>query len=121
MLRSAGISCDKRQIDIGRLRGAEFFLGLFAGFLQTLQSHLIAAQIDALFFLELRPPRVDQLFVEVVTTEVRVTVGGDNAEHAVGHFQNRYVERAAAEVEHTDFFLSLLVQTVSQARLRSAR
>ena len=40
----------------------------------------------------------------------------DDAEHAVGHFEDRDVERAAAEVEHADRFFALLVEAVGQRR-----
>ena len=38
----------------------------------------------------------------------------DDAEHAVGHFEDGDVERAAAEVEHDDRFFALLVEAVGQ-------
>ena len=59
---------------------------------------------------------VDQRLVEVVATEVSIAVGGDHAEHAVGDFQDRDVERTATEVEDADLFVRLLVETVSQRR-----
>ena len=40
----------------------------------------------------------------------------DDAEHAVGHFEDRDVERAAAEVEHADRFFAFLVEAVGQRR-----
>ena len=43
-----------------------------------------------------------------------VAVGADDAEHAVGHFEHRNVERAAAEVEDHDLFVLLLVQAIGQ-------
>ncbi len=114
VLRTVGVGRDERQIDVGRLGGAELLLGLFAGLLQPLQGHRVLAEVDALLFLELVGHVVDQHFVEVVAAEVRVAVGGDHAEHAVGHFEDRDVERAAAEVEHADRFLALLVEAVGQ-------
>ena len=53
VLRTTGIGRDERQVDVGALGRAQFLLGLFAGFLQTLQGHLIFAKIDALLALEL--------------------------------------------------------------------
>ena len=37
--------------------------------------------------LKLLSDVVDEDFIEVVATEVRIAVGRDHAEHAVGHFQ----------------------------------
>ena len=45
-----------------------------------------------------------------------VAVGADHAEHAVGYFEHRDVKRAAAEVEHHDRFLRLLVEAVGERR-----
>ena len=59
---------------------------------------------------------VDEDFVEVVATEMRIAIGRDHAEHAVGHFEHRDVERTAAEVEHADRFFALPVETVRQRR-----
>ena len=64
--------------------------------------------------LELVGHVVDQALIEVVAAEVGVAVGADDAEHAVGHFEHRDVERAAAEVEHDDLLVLLLVQAVGQ-------
>ena len=75
MLRATCVGRDERQVDVGALGRAQFFLGLFAGFLQALQGHLIFAQIDALLALELLGDVVDEDFVEVVAAEVRVAVG----------------------------------------------
>ncbi len=49
-----------------------FLLGLFTGFLQSLQGHRIVTEIDSVFFLELVGNIVDQRFVEVVTAKVTV-------------------------------------------------
>ncbi len=45
---------------------------------------------------------------------MRIAIGADHLEHAVGHFQHRHVERAAAEIEHDDFFVLFAFQTVGQ-------
>ena len=77
---------------------------------------MVLAQVDALLLLELVGDVVDQHLVEVVAAEVRVAVGADDLEHAVGHFEHRDVERAAAEVEHDDLLVLLLVEAVGQRR-----
>ena len=118
VFRTRGVGRDEGQIDVARLRRAEFLLGLFAGLLQPLQGHRVLAEVDALFLLELVGHVIDQHFVEVVAAEVGVAVGADDAEHAVGHFQHGNVERAAAEVEDHDLLGLLLVQTIGQRRGR---
>ena len=65
-------------------------------------------------FLELVGHVVDQALIEVVAAEVGIAVGADDPEHAVGHFEHGDIERAAAEVEHDDLLVLLLVQAVGQ-------
>jgi hypothetical protein len=45
---------------------------------------------------------------------MRVAVGGFHFHHAVAHFEDRDVERAAAEIVDRDGFVLLLVETVGQ-------
>ncbi len=58
---------------------------------------------------------VDQHVVEVVAAQVRVAVGGLHLEYAVAQFENRNIERTAAQVVHGDLHVVLLlVQAVGQ-------
>ena len=56
--------------------------------------------------------------VEVVAAEVRVAVGGLHLEHALGQLEHRDVVGAAAQVEHGDLLVLLLVEAVGQRRRR---
>ncbi len=47
VLRAAGIGRDKRQVDLSLLRAGQLDLRFFGGFLQTLQRHAVASQVDA--------------------------------------------------------------------------
>ena len=105
---------DERQVDVARLRGAELDLGLLGGLVQALQGHLVLAQVDALALQELGHHPVDDRLVEVVAAEVRVAVGGAHLEHALPEVEDGDVERAAAEVEHEDRLVVLLVETVGE-------
>ena len=116
VLRPRGIGRDERQVDVGALRRGELLLGLLAGLLEPLQGHRVFPQVDPLLLLELIRDVVDQRLVEVVAAQVRVAVGADHAEHAVGHLEHRHVERAAAQVKHHDLLLCLLLQAVGERR-----
>ncbi len=118
MLRTGRIRGDERQIDLSLRRRRQFDLGLFSGLFQALQGKLVVAQIDALLFLEFVGQIADKAHVEVFTAKERVAVGGLHLEHAVADFQDRHVERAAAEIVHRDGALLGLVETIGQRSRR---
>ena len=118
MLGTGGIGRDERQIDVGFQQRGKLHLGLLSGFLQPLQRHLIFREIDALLLLEFGDDPVHNALVDVVAAQVGVAVGGFHFHHAVAHFEDGNVERAAAEVINRDGFVLLLVQTVREGGRR---
>ena len=66
---------DVRQVDFGRSRRRQLDLGLLGSFLQTLHSHRILSQVGTFVVLELLYQPVDDYLVEVITTQVSITVG----------------------------------------------
>ncbi len=116
VLRNAVDGHDVRQVDFGRSRRRELDFGLFGGLLQTLQRHGVLPQVDLMLGLERLGHVVDEHVVEVVAAEVGVAVGRLDLEDAVAQFENRNIERTAAEVVDGDFHVAvLLVETVSQS------
>ena len=121
MLGAGRVGGDEGQVDVGRLDGGQFDLGLLGSLAQALQGHAVLGQVDAGILLEL----VDQPFhdapVEVVAAEVRVAVGGLHFEHAFPEFQDGNVESAAAEVVHGDGLLLLLILVEPESERRGGR
>ena len=105
---------DERQVDLGLEQRGELHLGLLRRFLQPLQRHLIFRQLDARLALELGDDPIHHPLVDVVAAQVRIAIGGLHFHHAFAHFQDRDIERAAAEIVYGDGFVLLLVQAVSQ-------
>ena len=116
MLGSGTVRGNERQVDLGLDGSGELDLGALRGFLEPLQRHLVGRQVDALVFLELLDHPLDDALVEVVAAEMGVTARRKNLDDAVTDLQNGNVERAAAEVEHRDGLLFLLVEAVGQSR-----
>ena len=87
-----------------------------AASLQALQRHPVLAEIDAFGLLELGDDPVDDPLIEVVAAEVRVAVGRLHLDDALADFEDRDVERAAAEVVDGDRLVLLLVEAVGQRR-----
>ena len=116
VLRAALIGGDERQVDVGLHHRGELHLGLLRRFLQALQRHPILAEIDAVALPELGDDPLDDALIEVVAAEVRVAVGRLHLDDALADFENRDVERAAAEVVDGDRLVLLLVEPVRQRR-----
>ena len=114
VLGTAGVGGDKRQIDLGLQQRRELNLGLLGRFLEPLQRHLILGEIDALFLLELADDPLNHALVDVVAAQMGVAIGGLHFHHAVAHFEDRDVERAAAKVIDRDGLIFLLVKAVGE-------
>ena len=112
VLRTRRVGRDVRQVDVGLRGRRQFDLRLFRRFLQALQREHVLRQIDALFLLELGDDVVDDALVEVFTAEERVAVRREHFELLfavdVRDFDDRDVERAAAQVIHRDLAVALL-------------
>ncbi|MNZ60951.1 NAD-specific glutamate dehydrogenase [compost metagenome] len=121
VLRTGRICSDVRQVDVGRLSGGQFDLGLFRGFFQTLQGQRVVLQVHARLFLELVDEVVDQAHVEVFATQEGVAVGGQYFELVLtvdfGDFDDRNVEGTATQVINDDSVVALgLVHAIGQCR-----
>ena len=116
MLRTLGRGRDERQVDLA-LRGAgQLDLGLFGRLSQTLQSLLVLTQVNAFVRLEGLSQVIDDHFVEVIATQVRITGGGEHLKHSVTHLEHGHVESAAAQIENEDALVALLVEAIGQSR-----
>ena len=105
---------DEGQVDVGLLGRRKLHLGLFRRFFQALKRHRVFGEVDPLVLLELSDQPVDDLLVEVITTQVRVSVGRFHLENAVAQLEDGYVVRATSEVEYGDLLVGFLVEAVSQ-------
>ena len=116
MFRNAVYRHDVRQVNLCRGLVRKLDLSFLGSILKSLESHRIFLQIcAAVLCSEFLCKPIDNLLVEVITTEVSITISRLNLEHAVTKFHDRNIECTATEVEHCDFHvLVLLVQTISK-------
>src|SRR5690606_5409693 len=102
VLGTGRVGRDVRQVDFGLLAGRQFDLGLFGRFFQALQGQDVLGQVNALLFLEFTDDVVDDALVEVFAAQEGIAVGRQHFELLfaidVGDFDDRHVERAAAQV-----------------------
>ena len=97
---------DRRELD----------LRFFGGFGQTLHGLLVVAQVDALIAAELVDEPFDDAVIVIVAAEMRVAVGRFHFEDAVADFEDRDVERAAAEIPDENRLVAFFVETVCERR-----
>ena len=65
----------------------KFHLCFFRSFFQTLQSHRIFTQVDRFIFFEFICQPVHDHFIKVITTQVRITIGGFYFKYTITQFQ----------------------------------
>ena len=118
VLRAALIRSDEGEVDLRRLGGRQLDLCLLCGFLEALQRELVLAQVDTLLLFELLGEVLDDLVVEVFTTQESITIGGLYFEDPVTDLQDRDVEGTAAQVIDSNSPRLLLFKPVSE---RSSR
>ena len=83
VLGAGGVGGDIGQVDVGGGHAGELNLGLLSSLLETLHSHLVVAQVDALALLELGNQVVDDALVEVVAAQMGVAGRGQDLDDTV--------------------------------------
>ena len=114
VLGAGGVGGDKGQIDLCLHHGAQFNLGLFARFLQSLEGLAVLAQVNALIPFELVGYPVNDALVPVVASQERVAVGRAYFKDAFPYVEDGDVKCAAAQVKDGDGLVRLFVEAVGQ-------
>ncbi len=121
VLGSTGIGSDEGQVDF-RLGGrGQLVLGALGGFLQSLQSSSILAQVDLVRLLKFLRQIVDQPLVEILPTQEGIAVSRFDLEDPGIQLEDGDIERAPTQVVDRDLLrllLLLLLQPVGQRRRR---
>ena len=103
MFRNSVNRHDVRQVDFGGSLVGKFNLRLLCSLLESLESHRILCKIrSAILGGELLCKPLDDLVVEVVTSEVGIAVGGHYLEETVTKVHDRDIECTATKVEHSN-------------------
>jgi len=101
-------------VDLRRVSAGQDSLGLLALGSETTQGTSVALDVDAGLLLEGSDAEVDEDIVEVLTTQVSVTIGGLDLENTILNGEEGHIESATTEIEDEDVLLALalLVETV---------
>ena len=104
------------EVNLCRGAARKLDFSLLCCLFQTLHSHRVFAEVDAVFALEVSSQPVDNNVVEVVTAEVGIAIGRFNLKHTVAKLQNRDIEGTTTKVVHSNLhILASLVKTVCQS------
>jgi hypothetical protein len=114
VLGAGSIGSDERQVDVGLRRGRKLNLGLLGSLADTLDGHAVAVQVDALLLLELLDKVAHEGDVEVLTTEVSVSVGRLDLEDTVLDLEDRDIECATSQIVNSDDVVGGLIKTVCE-------
>ncbi len=88
MFRARRVRRDKRQVHFRLARRRQLNLGFFGGLFQALKRQLVAAQINAVFFLKLFGQMVDERDIEIFAAKECVAIGRFDLEHPVANLKN---------------------------------
>lgn len=114
VLWSRGVGSDERQVDVGLLGRGQLDLGLLSSLADTLDSHAVAGEVNALSLLELLDEVADEGNIEVLTTKVGVTVGGLDLEDTALDLKDGDIESTTAKIVNSNHAVALLLKTVSE-------
>ena len=115
MLRAAGISSNKWQVNIGGNHVGQLNLSLLSSLDNTLSTHLVRRQINAVLLLELLYNPVHNCLVEVIAAQMGITIGSTNLKYAILNIHNGHIEGTTAQVKYQNGLSLVLVNTISQS------
>lgn len=114
VLGTGCVGSDERKVDIGLGRGRKLDLGLLSSLTDTLDSHAVVAQVNALLLLEGLDEVADEGDVKVFATEVGITVGRLDLEDTVLNLENGDIESTTSKIVDGNDAVSRLVKTVGK-------
>src|SRR5687768_11372598 len=116
MLWTGRIRSYKRQTDIRVLEARQLALRTFGSFLKPLQGQAIVLEIDSMFRLKSGEEPVDYPLIEIFTAEKRIARRREYFKHSVVYFEDRDIERTAAEIVDGNFFTLVFAEPIRERR-----
>ena len=116
MLRHTVYGHDVWQVDFCWSRRRQFNFCLFSSFFQTLHSHRIFCQIRTFVIFEFLYQPVNDYLVEIITTQVGITISRKYFKHTTTKFKDRDIECTTTKVEYSNLHIFVsLIKTISQS------
>lgn len=114
MLGASGVHGEEGKVDVSLGGAGKFNLGVFSGFLDSLDGLYILGDVDSALLLELGADVFDEGVVKVLTAEKSVTVGGFDFEDTLLDFEDGDIEGSSTEIIDGDDFVFVLVETIGE-------
>lgn len=115
VLGAGSVGSDEGKVDVGGERRGQLDLSLLSGLTDTLDGHAVVGEVNALLLLELLDEVADEGDIEILTTEVSVTVGGLDLKDTVLNLKNGDIESTTTKIVDSNDAVLLLLQTVSKS------
>lgn len=115
VLRTGRVGSDEGQVDVGLERRGQLDLGLLSSLADALNGHTVTGEVNTRGLLEVGNHVADEVNIEILTTQVGVTVGGLNLKNTVLDLQNRDIESTTAKIVDSDNAVGLLLETVGES------
>ena len=112
VLWSGSISSDERKVDIGLHGRRQLNLGLLGGLTDTLDGHAISGKVETGGFLEVGNDVADESDIEILSSQVGVTVGGLDLKNTLLDLENGDIKGSSTEIVDSDDLILLLLKTV---------
>ena len=100
------------QVQLCAQRAGQLLLGLFGLLFQAAHGGGVAAQVDAVGFLELRHRILHDPLIEIIAAQMGVAAGGQHREGAVLDLDDGDIEGAAAQVIDQNLLRCFVVQAI---------
>lgn len=114
MLGASGVHGEEGKVDVSLGGAGKFNLGVFSGFLDSLDGLDILGDVDSALLLELGADVFDEGVVKVLTAEKSVTVSGFDFEDTLLDFEDGDIEGSSTEIIDGDDFVFVLVETIGE-------
>ena len=115
MFRARSISSQIRKIDLCGVSSRELAFSFLSGFSNSLDSHLIAVDIDTTGSLEFLDDELSDHTIDIFSTARSISVSSLNFEHTLAQFQNGNIESTTTEIVDGNNLALGLLHTVSQS------
>mmetsp|Transcript_7796 Transcript_7796/g.11604 ORF Transcript_7796/g.11604 Transcript_7796/m.11604 type:complete len:199 (+) Transcript_7796:1158-1754(+) len=114
MLGASGIGSDERKRNLSCCKSIKFSLSFLSSLTKALHSEGIIAKIKASITLELRQQMLEKNFIEILSSEECITIGGLNLENTPIDLQNGNIKSSSSKIENSNDLAVSLIESIRE-------